>query len=416
MKKTTKSLWVSPWGYAESFLISFGLILIGFLLEFTMPNRIPLRIIYPLNLVLGIGFVILIGLFYIFLRKGQLFKFLSGIPASIGALTALTLLVMLMGISPQVPMVEKNIITAFKLNNLTSSWPFLFINLYFLLILGLVILRKLIKFKKHNWGFICSHLGLWIIIFAVGLGAGDLQRLRMDLHENKTEWKAYDDKDNYYEMPLAIRLNHFQIDEFHPKLAVVENSSGKLYEASKPSMIMIEKDLQCKLHRWTVKVDEFYASSGRSGDQYYHLFDYGAAPAAFVNVLTPASDTISGWISCGSFNRPHESLKLDKDYSLLMTVPEPRKFSSEVTIYLPDGSKSNQTLEVNKSYTVNGWKIYQLSYDEKMGKYSDLSIVEVVKDPWQIFVYIGVFLMMIGSVYMFWQGNKLKNRKIMANI
>jgi len=36
-----------------------------------------------------------------------------------------------------------------------------------------------------------------------------------------------------------------------------------------------------------------------------------------------------------------------------------------------------------------------------------LSVVEVVKDPWQIYVYIGIFMMMIGSIYMFWRGNKV---------
>ncbi|WP_209319890.1 cytochrome c biogenesis protein ResB [Ancylomarina longa] len=405
-----KPLWESPWAYMESFLISFGLVLIGFLLEFSIPNHPEVKIVYPLNLILGLCFVALVILLYFLLRKIRIIRFLSGIPASIGAVVAFAALVILMGISPQVPMQGKNIITTLKLNDLTSSWSFLLINLYVLLVLGLVILQKLERFKRRNWGFICSHLGLWITIFTVGLGAGDLQRLRMDLHVNKTEWKAYDGEGKYYEMPLAIHLNHFQIDEFHPKLAVVENSSGKLYEASKPSMIMIEKKLQCKLHQWNVEVSEFYASSGRSGDRYYQMFDYGAAPAAFVKVTTSSSDTLSGWISCGSFNHQHESLKLNRDFSLLMTVPEPRKFSSEVTIFTPDGSKVNQTLEVNKSYSVNGWKIYQLSYDEKMGKYSELSIVELVKDPWQIYVYIGVFLMMIGSVYMFWQGSKLRQK------
>ena len=407
MSKPTKSLWQAPWGYAESFLIAFGLLLIGFLLEFTIQSNSGSPIRYPMNLILGAVFLVLLVSFYRFIRKSNLFLFLSGIPASIGAITALTLLVIVMGITPQVPMQEESLITRLSLNQLTTSWQFLLINFYLLIVLALVIIRKSIPFKIKNWGFVCSHLGLWITIFAAGLGSGDLMRLKMDLHENRTEWKAYDDKGNFYELPLAIKLNDFQIEEFHPKLAVVENTTGKLYEKSKPSLIMIEQNLECKLHDWKIKVDEFLLSSGRAGEKYHQMYDLGAAPAAKVSVAGNSTDTISGWISCGSFNRPHESLKLNDNYSLLMTVPEPKKFSSEVTLFTPDGKKENLVLEVNKPQSANGWKIYQLSYDEKMGKYSTLSVVEVVKDPWQIYVYIGIFMMMIGAVYMFWRGNKV---------
>nr|WP_320118409.1 cytochrome c biogenesis protein ResB [uncultured Marinifilum sp.] len=407
MNKNTKSLWQTPWGYAEAFLIAFGLLFIGFLLELTIQLSTVVQIRYPVNLIFGLGYLICLLAFYFTIRKKKIFLFLSGIPASVAAMSVLTFLVIIMGITPQTSMHDENFITKLSLNKLTTSWPFLLVNFYLLLVLALVILRKSFPFKLKNWGLICSHLGLWITIFAAGLGSGDLIRLKMDLREHKTEWKAYDDKGKYYELPLAIKLKDFQIEEFHPKLAVVENISGKLYEATKPSMIMIEDSLSCKLHNWSIQIKEFILSSGRAGDKYYSLHDLGAAPAAKVRV-TSLKDTISGWISCGSFNRPHESLKLNDEYSLLMTVPEPKKFSSEVSIFTPDGSKEDLVLEVNKPHSVNGWKIYQLSYDETMGKYSTLSVVELVKDPWQIYVYIGIFMMMIGSVYMFWRGNKVR--------
>lgn len=407
MSKTIKKLWQNPWGYAESFLIAFGLLLIGFLLELSSTSNSAASIKFPLNLILGALFLILIFGFFRLIRKSELYLFFSGIPASIGGISALTVLVIIMGVTPQVPMLESNFVTRLSLNQLTTSWPFLLINFYLLIILGLVIVRKSIPFKLKNWGFVCSHLGLWITIFAAGLGSGDLMRLKMDLHENKTEWKAYDDKGNFYELPLAIKLNDFQIEEFNPKLAIVENATGNLYEKSQPSLIMIENNLECTLHDWKINVEEFLLSSGRAGDKYHQMYDFGAAPAAKVRVVRNASETTSGWISCGSFNRPHESLKLNENFSLLMTVPEPKKFSSQVTIYTPDGNKEDLTLEVNKPHSINGWKIYQLSYDTKMGKYSSLSVVEVVRDPWQVYVYIGVFMMMIGAVYMFWRGNKV---------
>jgi hypothetical protein len=52
-----------------------------------------------------------------------------------------------------------------------------------------------------------------------------------------------------------------------------------------------------------------------------------------------------------------------------------------------------------------GWKLYQLSYDERFGKYSPTSTIELVKDPWLPVVYLGVFMMIAGAIYLFFIGN-----------
>jgi len=400
-----KPIWQQPWGYAESFIISFAVLCIGFVFELILPSTNQ-SLVFPYNLILGIGFFILLFLAHLVFRKTKVHAFLSGIPLTIALVSSLSILVILMGILPQIPSHETGLIQKLGLNQMTSSYPFLMINCILLVVLGLVSLKKTFPFKLKNWGFVCSHWGLWIVIFAGGLGSGDLRRLKMDVYENKIELRSYDDNKKFYEMPLAIKLKDFLIDEFNPKLAIVENETGSLYEAQKPSMIMIEKGLHCDLQNWKIQVEEFYVTSGRSGDRYYKLVDFGAAPAAKVQVISPQNDTLQGWISCGSFNRPHESLKLNDQFSLVMTVPEPKRFSSEVTFYTPDGKKRDEVLEVNKPVTVNGWKIYQLSYDDKMGRYSDKSILEVVRDPWQPYVYLGIFMMMIGAIYMFWKGRE----------
>ena len=400
-----KPIWQHPFGYAESFIISIGILCVGFILEFILPKAHS-TLVFPLNLILGASFFTLLVLSHFLFRKTKIHAFLSSIPLTISLVSVLSVLVIVMGIFPQIPSSENGLFQRLGLNQMTSSYPFLMINLLLLLVLGFVSLRKTFPFKLKNWGFVCSHWGLWIVIFAGGLGSGDLRRLKMDVYENKIELQSYDENKKLYEMPLAIKLKDFLIDEFNPKLAIIENESGSLYEAQKPSMIMIEKDLHCDLQNWKIQVEEFYVTSGRAGDRYYKLADFGAAPAAKVQVISAQNDTLRGWISCGSFNRPHESLKLNDQFSLVMTVPEPKRFSSEVTFFTPDGKKQDATLEVNKPVTVNGWKIYQLSYDDKMGRYSDKSILEVVRDPWQPYVYLGSFMMMIGAIYMFWKGRE----------
>lgn len=400
-----KPIWQNPWGDAESFTISFGILSVGFILEFILPKTHS-TLVFPLNLILGASFFTLLVVLHFLFRKTKAHAFLSGIPLTIALVSSLSILVIFMGILPQIPSHDTGLIQQLGLNQMTSSYPFLMINFLLLIVLGLVSLRKTFPFKLKNWGFVCSHWGLWIVIFAGGLGSGDLRRLKMDVYENKIELRSYDDNKKFYEMPLAIKLKDFVIDEFNPKLAIVENETGTLYEAQKPSMIMIEKGLHCDLQSWKIQVEEFYVTSGRAGERYYQLADFGAAPAAKIHAISPQNDTLQGWISCGSFNRPHESLKLNDQLSLVMTVPEPKRFSSEVTFFTPDGKKQDATLEVNKPVKVNGWKIYQLSYDDKMGRYSNKSILEVVRDPWQPYVYLGIFMMMIGAIYMFWKGRE----------
>ena len=59
------------------------------------------------------------------------------------------------------------------------------------------------------------------------------------------------------------------------------------------------------------------------------------------------------------------------------------------------------TVEVNKPVTVDGWKIYQLSYDEAMGRWSETSTFELVKDPWLPAVYVGIYLLLAGAILTF---------------
>ena len=79
----------------------------------------------------------------------------------------------------------------------------------------------------------------------------------------------------------------------------------------------------------------------------------------------------------------------------------PKSFSSDVTVYTKHGVTIRDTIQVNKPLTVRGWKIYQYSYDEARGNESDISIFELVRDPWLPYVYIGIFMMLAGALSIF---------------
>lgn len=86
----------------------------------------------------------------------------------------------------------------------------------------------------------------------------------------------------------------------------------------------------------------------------------------------------------------------------------PKRFASEIQIQTKSGKKIEATVDVNKPVEVDGWKIYQYSYDTKMGAMSQISILELVSDPWLPLVYTGIYMMLAGAVCMFLKGKKVK--------
>jgi len=115
----------------------------------------------------------------------------------------------------------------------------------------------------------------------------------------------------------------------------------------------------------------------------------------------------TGWISCGSATIEAEGLSLG--YTMLVMIhPPPRKFQSEVILTDQHGRKRNAVLEVNKPVNIAGWKLYQISYDEKLGPWSKLSVIEAIRDPWLPVIYFGIFLLLSGTLYMLWMGTSVK--------
>ena len=84
----------------------------------------------------------------------------------------------------------------------------------------------------------------------------------------------------------------------------------------------------------------------------------------------------------------------------------PRRFASDIQILTKTGEDIRTTIEVNKPVEVDGWKIYQYGYDTQMGAMSQISILELVSDPWLPLVYTGIYMMLAGAVYMFVLGGR----------
>ncbi|MFI3263457.1 MAG: cytochrome c biogenesis protein ResB [Rikenellaceae bacterium] len=106
-----------------------------------------------------------------------------------------------------------------------------------------------------------------------------------------------------------------------------------------------------------------------------------------------------------------DDYKLGEKYRMIMSSPEPRTFRSEVDVYTESGESVSTTIMVNKPLRIGSWTIYQYGYDNQAGNKSSYSSFELVYDSWVIPVYVGIILMMLGSITMIWLGRDKKGVK-----
>lgn len=387
-------MWQKPWRWGEGVCVCVGLMLTGMVLQLTIGGVDWQQLGSPVNVIVALAYVIAICLSYALRKKIYFVRWTTSRYAAVSCLVAVVLLTFLMGVIRQTtgPIDGHNPIDILGLSRMLSFWPFVLVYIWMTTILGLVTVRQICAFSLAGLPVILNHLGLFVALVCATLGNADMQRLKMMVQEGQAEWRAIDDAGNLHELALAVELRDFILEEYPPKLLFIENATGKVVE-EEPAEIKIDT-----LERLN------FAAQVRDGDsvKYVAWQSAGATNALLIRVSSSGGDVVcQGWVSCGSYIFPYQALRLDDTYSIVMPDREPRRFASDVTIYTKSGKKINTTIEVNKPASVEGWKIYQLSYDETKGRWSDVSVFELVTDPWLPAVYIGIGLMVLGALSMF---------------
>lgn len=277
----------------EGGLVCSALIVAGMVLQLAVG---PVRwdtMAWPANIIVLAVLLLGIATMHMLRDKVQLFRWMATLQAGIPAMVTCAMLTVLMGVTRQVPSghvpMEPIGITA-----MLRFWPFVLSYTWLMVLVGMVCMTRLCHPSWRNVPFLLNHLGIFIALVAGTLGNADMQSLRMMVQEGKTEWRAVDTQHRVHELPVAIELHDFSIEE-QPRLSYV----------------------------------------------------------------------------------------------------------SDVTVYTKSGIAVRDTIRVNKPLSVRGWKIYQYSYDEAKGSMSDISIFELVRDPWLPYVYLGIFMLLAGALSMF---------------
>lgn len=409
-------MWKRPWGFKEGFAICGGLFLTGIILQLTVGGVNWDLLASPVNLIILIGYLVGMVVMQATSRKVYLFAWMSRYPAAVTAMVAVVAITVIMGFIRQKP--AHVAVAGFEswlgFSQMLSAWPFILLYGWFTTLLGMVTLRRLARFRWRDIPFMLNHVGLFVALTGAVFGNADMERLEMTTRVGTPEWRAYNQQKEMKELPLAIELHHFTIDEYPPKLMLIDNETGKALPERKPVNVLLEDEVnEGELLDWNVTVVERIpeAASMATEDtvRFVEFRSMGAAYAVYVKAVhTSDGRRKEGWVSAGSFMFPYKALRLDEKVSLIMPEREPRRYASEVTVYTEGGQTLESTIEVNKPFAVDGWKIYQVSYDESKGKWSDISIFELVRDPWLPVVYTGIWMMIAGAVCMFVTAGKRK--------
>lgn len=409
MKKQKKSKF-----YRLSLMIMSLIVIVGIILELIL-SQISSEIIFPLNVIIALLFILFIGITYLLIPNSSIIKLMVSVENTLVLIAFVLLMTIYMGVIPQDLNHGGDIINLLGLNRITTTWTFLLLFSYLELSLGYIIAKRvsvLIKqkypFDIHQFSFLLNHIGLFFLLLVGILGANDIKHFTIKLYPGQENNIIYDKNGNGFELDFGIKLDEFSVENYKPKLGILSNKTGELTSLGDKQLIQIEDDLSFEFNDYKIKLENFIELSSPFGDNYVKVYQYGSIPSAEFSIIKDGKALNRSWITCGNFMHQYRSLKIDDDHSLVMTIPEVKKFTSHITLI--DGNESlKETIEVNKPFDFKGFKIYQLAYDDKKGKWSEYSILELVYDPWLTWVYVSMILLSIGSVMLVYSGIKSKN-------
>lgn len=241
-------IWSRPWGYPEALIILAGILLVGYLWQYIM-DPIPAGFFTaPLSIIISVALVV--AALYIGLRGSRLYAgrrtptivlFVLSPAATLTALGGCLVLLLIMGFCVQAPPTVTAGLSGFLhrsgWSSMVHSYPFNLLYLYLLLILGSISVRRLTRMRWHwqDIGFMLNHVGLFCFLFFALLSGGSMQRYRMVLEEGRIEWRGadYDHGMQLVELPIALKLKEFHMDEYPPQLILLDGKSGQAVKPSK---------------------------------------------------------------------------------------------------------------------------------------------------------------------------------------
>ncbi len=401
-----RRLFQPPWEFREAALFTAVAVFAGFAFQYAASGQgvaLPHLPFNAIALALFAVFVLSVGLGF---KNNPMVKWFGGIPLGLCLIFAIALLSLIGGVVPQEAIKPGSLSALLGINQIFSSWPFALAILLFLANLGLSLSWKLVPFKLKNLQFILFHAGFWIALSCAIFGTPDLQRLVMKVDEGQESNLGYSmESETPQKLPFSVFLHNFSLEEYPPQLFLYDPQSGQPLEELTKTTTLVHKGVKASWKNVDVEVLDFlpYALPGKNGVP--EPADHKAGISFAKVKISSGSAQREEWITTGSPMVDTKDAQVGALY-LGIRAGTPKAFRSEVTVHDDNGQQTMATLEVNHPINFTDWKLYQMGYDQKAGRWSQFSLIELIRDPWLPAVYLGFFMIMAGNILFFWNGIK----------
>lgn len=393
--------WLARWGYPHAVLVTSALFLNGWVLE-SLPHSAHVSAPpWPFNFyLLALLWAVLFVVAWQW-RRTRIVQWLGGVQLSVVSLAFVGSLSLLAGLIPQN---GEHWVT-----NITGSWPFAFVLSLMLVNLGLATLNRLFRFHISDWAFICNHAGFWIVVAAMALGSGDIEKLKLIVGEGETSSQAVLQNATPdtppVQMPFAITLKEFKRDNYHPRLAFYDSTQRDAQMKVVASSLAV--GAKYKVQNFELEVESVVESAERTAAGFQPSQQKSAEFALMAKVIDTATGKLvkRSWMAPGNSGLSPIAIHTPSGVFVLLD-PQAKLYRSTIEIGKVGATPTPAVIEVNAPLTFSGWKIYQSSFEMSANREKFLSIFDLVRDPWLPVVYLGAFLMLIGTTSLFWNGMK----------
>ena len=398
------------WGYKRAFVRCALLFVAGTALQVAFGDLNNEFLRYPWGLIIAVNYLYLLVLIHFQKSRwtwlGQLADHYA-CTSSLGAMIAMTIL---FGLTRQDPSTE-GLWATLGFTRMTSSWAFNILLLYFTTTTGLAVMEDLAHIRQRRVAAVLSHLAVFVVLVAGIFGSGDKLRVTVTTQRGQATHWGVSRSGEQVELPFVLTLDEFRMEEYAPKLYVLD----AMHQTSSREFLSVEeKGAQATIDGWMLTATQSLDMAGRmpDSDEYRAMEHIGAAPAVYVharNVRTGAQR--EGWVSCGSFVFEPSYLFLDDRMAVAMPRREAKHYLSRMNVTTEDGEQHNFEIEVNHPARVGAWRIYQMGYDTERGRWSEVSVVECVRDGWYSAIHIALWTMLAAGVVMFLTAGGRRKRK-----
>lgn len=404
-------------GYKAALQRCALLFVVGAVLQLALGDLNNRFLRYPWGLIFAINYLYLLVVIYVQSEKWKWLRQLYDKHAMISTLCSMVVMTIIFGLTRQDPM-RDDLFGVLGFSRMTSSWPFNLLLVYFMTALGVNVVQDLHHLRQRRLAALISHFAIFVVLLVGTFGSADKERVTLSVSLDRPTHIAQDKAGNSVELPFAITLKEFSMEEYPAKLYILDTQT----ESSSEEFLLVESEgLKQEIDGWQLEVVKSWDMAGAipGEKEFREMKHVGAAPAVYVKATNvDSSQSYEGWVSCGSHIFEPAYLRLGDRYAVAMPRREAKRYLSKIVVTDQEGQTHRFDVEVNHPAKIGSWRIYQVGYDTARGRWSSRSVLECVRDGWYPVVHIALWMTLAAGVVMFLTagGRKVKTKKTKEDV